>query len=188
MPSAKDNMEQDFGPVLDVKIPENEKLARSGKLVDAIENLLAVEKQTRNAEDPKATGKVAVAIIRLCFEAKQWDVLNERLVQLSKRRGQLRAVISEMVQEATKYVDQITEKDIRINLISTLRTITEGKIFVENERARLTKTLSKMKEDEGKISEAAKILQELQVETYGQMEKREKNRFLVRTDEIVFGE
>jgi len=179
MPSAPTNMEQDFGPLLDTKIPENEKLAKSGKLSDAIENLLAVEKQTRNGKDSKSTGKVAITIVRLCYEAKQWDVLNECLVQLSKRREQSRSVISEMVQEATKYADQINEKDIKINLINTLRTITEGKIFVENERARLTKTLSKMKEDEGQISEAAKILQELQVETYGQMEKREKVDFLL---------
>lgn len=36
-------------------------------------------------------------------------------------------------------------------------------IYVEIERARLTRILSKMKEDEGNIQEAAKVLQELQV-------------------------
>jgi 26S proteasome regulatory subunit N5 len=50
---------------------------------------------------------------------------------------------------------------------------------VEVERARLTRLLSKMKEEEGNISEAADILQELQVETYGSMEKREKTDFLL---------
>lgn len=42
------------------------------------------------------------------------------------------------------------------------------------ERARLTHKLAKMKEEEGNITEAANIIQELQVETYGSMEKREK--------------
>jgi len=42
------------------------------------------------------------------------------------------------------------------------------------ERARLTLKLAKMKEDEGKIVEGANILQELQVETYGSMDKKEK--------------
>merc|ERR1712095_133131 len=60
------------------------------------------------------------------------------------------------------------------NLINTLRTVTEGKIYVEVERARLTHRLAKMKEAEGNVSEAAKIMQELQVETYGSMERREK--------------
>lgn len=36
-------------------------------------------------------------------------------------------------------------------------------IYVEIERARLTKTLAKIKEDAGNITEAADILQELQV-------------------------
>jgi hypothetical protein len=37
------------------------------------------------------------------------------------------------------------------------------KIFVENERARLTKKLADIYEEQGKTKEAAEILQELQV-------------------------
>jgi len=47
------------------------------------------------------------------------------------------------------------------------------------ERARLTRTLSQIKEKEGKTVEAADILQELQVETYGSMERREKVEFIL---------
>lgn len=47
-------------------------------------------------------------------------------------------------------------------------------MYVEVERARLTHKLAKMKEEEGNITEAANIIQELQVETYGSMEKTEK--------------
>lgn len=54
------------------------------------------------------------------------------------------------------------------------RQVTEGKIYVEVERARLTHKLAKIREEEGDITEAANIIQELQVETYGSMEKREK--------------
>jgi 26S proteasome regulatory subunit N5 len=50
---------------------------------------------------------------------------------------------------------------------------------VENERARLTQVLAKIKEDQGKLSEAAEILQEIQVETYGTMEKKEKTDFIL---------
>jgi 26S proteasome regulatory subunit N5 len=51
-----------------------------------------------------------------------------------------------------------------------------GKIYVENERARLTHRLAKIREEEGDLQDAAKILQELQVETYGSMERKEKVR------------
>ena len=41
--------------------------------------------------------------------------------------------------------------------------MTEGKIYVEIERARLTKRLARIKEEEGNIDEAADILQEVAV-------------------------
>lgn len=58
-----------------------------------------------------------------------------------------------------------------------------AQIYVEVERARLTHKLAKMKEEEGNIIEAANIIQELQVETYGSMEKREK----VKLSYLLFG-
>lgn len=79
-----------------------------------------------------------------------------------------------MVQECCTYVDKTPDKETKIKLIETLRSITEGKIYVEVERARLTHILAKMREEEGDTAEAAKIIQELQVETYGSMDKREK--------------
>lgn len=79
-----------------------------------------------------------------------------------------------MVQECYGYVDQTPDKATKIKLIETLRSVTEGKIYVEVERARLTLKLAKIREEENNVSEAAKIIQELQVETYGSMEKREK--------------
>jgi len=47
------------------------------------------------------------------------------------------------------------------------------------ERARITRKLASIKEAEGDISEAANILQELQVETYGSMERREKVEYIL---------
>jgi 26S proteasome regulatory subunit N5 len=44
----------------------------------------------------------------------------------------------------------------------------ELQIYVEVERARLTRLLAKIKEDEGKIVEAADILQELQASSPGE--------------------
>jgi len=66
-----------------------------------------------------------------------------------------------------------------MELLEALRTITEGKMYVEIERARLTRILAKIREDEGKIGEAADILQEIQVETFGQMDRSEKTEFIL---------
>lgn len=71
------------------------------------------------------------------------------------------------------------QKEIRENLVVTLRDITDGKLFLEAERARLTRALSIIKEEDGKIAEAAEVLQEVHVETYGTLSKREKVEFIL---------
>jgi len=133
-----------------------------------------LEKQTRTGMDTHSTARVLIAIIQCCFEAKDYDALNENIITLSKRRSQLKQAVTKMVQEACTYVDQLPDKTNKERLIDTLRVVTEGKIYVEVERARLTYKLAKMKEDDNDTKAAATIMQELQVETYGSMEKKEK--------------
>lgn len=179
MPSEKSNkMEQDFSATVDVALPQNEALARSGKLSEAIENLLALEKQTRNGGDIASTSRIATAIVRLCAESKQWKELSNNLVMISKRRQQEKQVVQAIVQETMKILEGL-DLEPKLELLDTLRTITEGKIFVENERAKLTQVLAKIKEDQGKVTEAAEILQEIQVETYGTMDKKDKTDFIL---------
>uniref|UniRef100_A0A672MAP7 26S proteasome non-ATPase regulatory subunit 12 n=1 Tax=Sinocyclocheilus grahami TaxID=75366 RepID=A0A672MAP7_SINGR len=173
-------MEVDYSATVDQRLPESEKMARDGRLQEAIENLLSLEKQTRTASDMVSTSRILVAIVQLCYEAKDWDALNENIMLLSKRRShQLKQAVAKMVQECYTYVDAVTDLSIKLRLIDTLRTVTAGKIYVEIERARLSKTLAHIKEQNGDVKEAASILQELQVETYGSMEKKEKAEFIL---------
>jgi 26S proteasome regulatory subunit N5 len=57
-----------------------------------IEALLNVEKQMRLAGDVAGTRKAVVDIVELCYQAKAWKTLNDQIVLLSKRRGQLKQV------------------------------------------------------------------------------------------------
>ncbi|XP_078257558.1 26S proteasome non-ATPase regulatory subunit 12 [Rhinoraja longicauda] len=172
-------MDMDYSSAVDQQLPECEKMAQDGRLQEAIDNLLSLEKQTRTASDMASTSRILVAIVKMCYDAKDWDILNENIVLLSKRRSQLKQAVTKMVQECYTYVSQITDLPIKLRLIDTLRTVTAGKIYVEIERARLTKHLAMIKEEAGELKEAAAILQELQVETYGSMEKKEKVEFIL---------
>lgn len=167
-------MEVDYSVTCDEKIPQCETLAKEGKLSDAVDIMLSLEKQTRTGADAHSTSRVLVAIVQLCFQSKDWNALFENVVLLAKRRSQIKMAVTKMVQEACTYIDQMPDKELTLKLIETLQTVTAGKIYVEIERARLTHKLALMKEAEGKISEAATILQELQVETFGSMDKKEK--------------
>lgn len=172
-------MEVDYSSTCDQKIPQCLEMSKNGKLNEAVEMLLNLEKQTRNGADMISTSRILVAVVSMCFSVNNLDMLNEHLLILTKRRGQLKQAVTKMVQEACTYVEKIENKEEKIKLINTLRTVTDGKIYLELERARITRRLAEIKEADGDVSEAATILQELQVETYGSMEKREKVEFIL---------
>jgi 26S proteasome regulatory subunit N5 len=98
---------------------------------------------------------------------------------LSKRRGQLKQAVQEMVRQCMGFTDSAPDQPTKSEFIKTLQALTEGKIYVEIERARLTRQLAQMKELEGNIVEAAEILQEVAVETFGAMAKTEKIAYIL---------
>jgi len=167
-------MEVDYSSTCDEKLPQAESLAAAGKLTEAMDILTGLEKQCRTGSDTHSNGRVLVLTVRLCMQAGEWDMLNEKIVELTKRRSQLKGAVTKMVQECATFLDKTPNKDVLLKLIDTLRTVTTGKIYVENERARLTHRLAMMKEKDGELKEAATIMQELAVETYGSMERKEK--------------
>ncbi|CAD6886543.1 unnamed protein product [Tilletia controversa] len=95
------------------------------------------------------------------------------------REGQLAESIVALINEGKQIGDTGLAPESRLKLIETLRTVTEGKIFVEVERARVTLMYSHILVAQGKISEAADALGELAVETFGSMERREKTEFIL---------
>lgn len=84
-----------------------------------------------------------------------------------------------MVQKVMEFLDDTPNTETKLSLIETLRTVTEGKIFVEVERARVTRILSNIKREQGNLRSATDILCELQVETFGSMTRREKTEFIL---------
>uniref|UniRef100_A0A8I6A4T8 26S proteasome non-ATPase regulatory subunit 12 n=1 Tax=Rattus norvegicus TaxID=10116 RepID=A0A8I6A4T8_RAT len=149
-------MEVDYSATVDQRLPECEKLAKEGRLQEVIETLLSLEKQTRTASDMVSTSRILVAVVKMCYEAKEWDLLNENIMLLSKRRSQLKQAVAKMVQQCCTYVEEITDLPVKLRLIDTLRMVTEGKVsFCWRDF----------------------LLQS--VETYGSMEKKERVEFIL---------
>ncbi|WAO85627.1 Hypothetical protein NCS54_00287400 [Fusarium falciforme] len=171
--------EKDFSKEVDQQLPEAEKLAASNNLQGAIEKLAALEKQTRQASDLASTSRVLIAIVTLCKNAGDWSLMNDQTLVLSKKHSQLKQAITKMVQTVMGFLDDTPDLKTKLSVIETLRTVTEGKIFVEVERARVTKILSDIKKEQGELKAATEILCELQVETFGSMDRREKTEFIL---------
>lgn len=173
-------MEIDYSDQVNETIANCEKLLReeTKNLTQAIEMLSNLEKQTRAGADMHSTSRLLVAICQLSFDAKQWDTLNEQIQSLTKRRGQFKQAVTAMVQKCCEFVELMSPKE-ELQLITTLRTVTAGKIYVEVERARLTYRLAQIKEKEGNLDEACKVMQDTQVETLGSMDKKEKAHLIL---------
>ncbi|KAI4191964.1 MAG: hypothetical protein LQ346_004546 [Caloplaca aetnensis] len=170
--------DKDFTKEADKIIPEAQELAKDN-VQAALEKLAGLEKSARQASDLASTSRCLVAIVTICKDSGDWPLLNEQVLLLSKKHGQLKQATTKMVQVVMGFIDEAPTQEKKLSVIETLRTVTEGKIFVEVERARVTRILSNIKKEQGDLNAAADILCELQVETFGSMERREKTEFIL---------
>ncbi|KAL7529361.1 hypothetical protein ACHAWF_002950 [Thalassiosira exigua] len=179
------------------KIDQAKQLVSSGAgsssaLQDALALLAALEKRCRVGNDTPSLVKVCEASLDLCREAGDSEALLATLKTLSTRRSQKSKAIASLVAKCLPWVvdaegDGFTPLPVegdeaskaRDELVKELRDITDGKMYLEAERARLTRTVAVLKEAAGDVSGAADALQEVHVETYGSISKREKVEFVL---------
>jgi 26S proteasome regulatory subunit N5 len=71
---------------------------------------------------------VIVAIVTICKDAGDWSLLNDQVLLLSKKHGQLKQATTKMVQVVMGFLDETPNLDVKLSVIETLRTVTEGKV------------------------------------------------------------
>jgi len=179
----------DLTPETDAKLEQSAQLAKGGQLKEALSLLLALEKRCRVGNDKTNLIRVCEASIEYCKDAGNSEMLLTTLQTLSTRRSQKQATIKALVHKSMPYclegqfspmpVTGEIEKKSRDDLVEALREISDGKIFLEAERARLTRCMSMILEEDGNVSKAADVLQEVHVETYGSLSKREKVEYIL---------
>lgn len=160
-------------------LAQSQSVAASGNVEAACELLLGLEKLARLANDIATLKAVVASVLQLCTQYKRWDLLKDHISLLAKRRAQKSSAITVIVQKSMEFLVETPSESVKMDLINALRQVAEGRIFLEKERATLTQMLSRMKEARGEIDEAATILQEVHVETYGAMTKLEKTEYIL---------
>lgn len=70
-------------------------------------------------------------------------------------------------------------------MLESIREACEGKMFLEREYSQATKSLCEYLEEDGKAEEGTKIIQEIQIETYGSLEVSEKVEFILYQMKLV---
>ena len=148
----------DLSAETDAKISQVESLVNAShdNLREALALLAALEKRCRVGNDTNSLVRVCETSLQLCRDCGDDEALVATLKNLSTRRSQKTKAVSALVQKAMPWVmdgDGFTplavandeQKAIRERLVVTLRDITDGKIFLEAERARLTRALATIK-------------------------------------------
>lgn len=166
-------------PEIETKIAAAIALVDTEGIQAAVDRLMALERINRGAAAAPETSAICVNVMRLWHARNDWKAIAEYVTLISKRRAQLKAAVQKSVQEVMGYLDDTPDEETKLSMLETLRDVTAGKIFVEMERARLTRTLADIKEKNGDIEGAADIMQEMQVETFGGMERFEKFDFIL---------
>lgn len=77
------------------------------------------------------------------------------------------------------FLGKMPSRDEKYMMLETLREASDGKMFLEKEYAECTRMLCYMLEEDGKGEQATKIIQEIQIETYGSLTTAEKVDFIL---------
>ncbi|KAF9477529.1 26S proteasome non-ATPase regulatory subunit 12 [Pholiota conissans] len=190
--SDNKKQEKDYTKEVDVLLPEADAIIKSGKLQEGLDKIFALEKQTRNAADLASTTRLVKAAVQHTYDAKDYTLLNSTVTLLSKKHGQLKAAVQAIVELSISWLPEIKAQaglEKWLELVETLRGVTEGKIFLETPRARVTLLLAHYHEQlsisptakapKESLQTASELLSDLQVETYSSMERREKTEFIL---------
>ncbi len=69
-----------------------------------------------------------MSIVTIAKQSGDWSLLNEQILLLSKKHGQLKQAITKMVQTVMGFIHDTPDVETKLALIETLRTVTEGKV------------------------------------------------------------
>lgn len=179
MSLVEKRQEADFTKEVDELESQLDSLTKAGKTQDALEQILALEKKTRNAADLVSTMRLllfAILVLRTTpnIENPQWDQLNDTIVSLSKRHGQLKQAITKMIGAAMcfLYAPGIGESGKHVEE----KKETENEVEMDNEENKVANPSKESGKQEDKDKSGEESAQ-------AKDEKRQKMKEAIDVDE-----
>lgn len=172
-------VKKDFTAEVAVLLPETDLICEQRGIDEAITLLFTMEKKCRTHNDSANLTAVCLHMLILCKRKDDWTKLNSVLSLINKRASQNKSTVSSVVNESMKLLESTPTEQIKVELIKTLKEICDGKIYVESESAKLHFVLSKIYESRNDIDAACEIIQDVHVETYGSLSKKEKAEYIL---------
>ncbi|OIR57866.1 MAG: 26S proteasome regulatory subunit N5, RPN5/PSMD12 [Amphiamblys sp. WSBS2006] len=141
--------------------------------------ILEWEKQARRKTEPETAALFIIELVLLDLRDGDFDGCRTRVADLLDKKGQARQTIVGVVQKMLELATQ--ECGVaKETLLEASKSVSRGKMFLEQERTQATLLLSEMREQEGDIENAAREILEVPVETFSSVPKERRVSFLLR--------
>jgi 26S proteasome regulatory subunit N5 len=80
---------------------------------------------------------------------------------------------------------KLPSREERYRMLDALKEASDGKMFLEREYSQVVRWIAEMMEADGRQEEATKLIQEIQIETYGSLQTKEKVDFILYQMKLV---
>jgi 26S proteasome regulatory subunit N5 len=156
------------------------------KLQDAISELNQLEKKYRVAGDAISIGRILVTIAELYFECSKFTELNDSIIAFTtKKHLQSEHAIGAMIRKCNEYTDIMEDRSTKMKLLETLKMVTDGRLFVEIERAKICMKLAIMKREDDDIEGAIKTIEDLKIDTMTSLDRKERIEIVLELMELL---
>ena len=145
-----------------------------------LKKLIDQEKVTRLENEFEKNKNICKEILELVHKRNDFPKYLSLFEYLTQRRNQSRESIILMVKKSINEIlpNLKNDKDSR-DLLQTIIKVTEGKIFVEYEYSQAIRKMTEIYIMNNQIDEAAKLIQDIQIEAYGSLENSYKVDYIL---------
>lgn len=149
---------------------------------EARSELVAIEKYARNNEKAPLLKSTVEGLLTIAWNSRDTARVIDTFHFILTRRAQQKAAITAAVHMCMGYINTLKdEKDFKgyEELTKSVCQETEGKVFVDLERARIVKDYALFLESSNHLTEATELMQTMHIETFTSLDKKERIDFLI---------
>jgi 26S proteasome regulatory subunit N5 len=145
-----------------------------------LKKLIDEEKQTRLENEFEKNRTITKKILEILYNRKDFENFLKLLEYLTQRRSQSRESIISMIKYCLNEIyPNLNDENSQVRLLETIIKVTEGKIFVEFEYSQAIRKMTEIHLKNSKYEEAAKLIQDVQIEAFGSLERDYKVDYIL---------
>ena len=151
-----------------------------------LKKLIDKEKVTRLENEYVENRNICKTILEIIHKRNDFPNFLKLFEYLTQRRNQSRESIILMVKHCINDIlPTLTDKKLQSELLDTIIKVTEGKIFVEFEYSQAIRKKTEILMNDNKVDEAAKLIQDVQIEAFGSLDREYKVDYILFQMDIL---